>query len=143
MKYYEFMRVDFYILPDPAPDARERLSCRLAEKAYKMGHTVYLHADSESQAQRLDDLLWTFRAGSFVPHARGGGQPSPVLIGSGEAPGAADLLITLSAAVPAFYERFTRVAEIIDGNEDNKRAGRERFRFYRGRGLEPQSHHLG
>jgi DNA polymerase-3 subunit chi len=137
------MRVDFYILSDPAPDARERISCRLAEKAYKMGHTVYLHTDSEGQAQRLDDLLWAFRAGSFVPHARSGsGQESPILIGSGEPAADADLLITLSASVPAFYERFGRVAEIIDGSEENKRTGRERFRFYRDRGLQPQSHHL-
>jgi DNA polymerase-3 subunit chi len=140
------MRVDFYILSGSAPDARERLSCRLAEKAYKLGHRVYLHAESPAQAQRLDELLWTFRDGSFVPHALEGDRvdpPPPILIGSSEAAARdADLLITLSASVPPFYERFPRVAEIVDQTEDSRRAGRERFRFYRERGLEPQSHPL-
>ena len=139
------MRVDFYILSDSAPDARERLSCRLAEKAYKMGHRVYVHAESPAQAQRLDELLWTFRDGSFVPHALGADRtdpPPPILIGSGETADEADLLITLSPTVPPFFERFARVAEIVDQNEDSRRAGRERFRFYRERGLEPQSHSL-
>lgn len=139
------MRVDFYILSDSSPDARERLSCRLAEKAYKMGHTVYLHAESDVQAARLDEMLWTFRAGSFVPHTRTNdvSEPAPpVLIGSEDPSRTADLLITLSTAVPPFFERFERIAEIIDSVEENRRAGRERFRFYRERGLQPHSHHL-
>jgi DNA polymerase-3 subunit chi len=140
------MRVDFYILSERSDDARERLSCRLAEKAYKMGHTVFLHAESEIQAHRLDEMLWTFRAGSFVPHARCEDRPDPrppVLIGSGDPPFTpANLLITLSRTVPPFYERFERIAEIVDQGEENKRMGRERFRFYRDRGVQPHSHHL-
>ncbi len=86
-------RVDFYILPGDAPAARDQLGCRLAEKACKMGHKVYLHTESEAHARRLDELLWTFRAGSFLPHALLGDDPQPappVLIGrtGGAEPGA-------------------------------------------------------
>jgi DNA polymerase-3 subunit chi len=63
-------RVDFYILPPG--DERQRLvfACRLTEKAYRQGLTVYLRAGDETTASQLDQLLWTFRQGSFVPHAR-------------------------------------------------------------------------
>lgn len=141
------MRVDFYILSDPSPGARELLSCRIAEKAYRMGHRVYLLADSEAHAGRIDELLWTFRDGSFVPHARLAERiepPPPVLIGSdgGETAPAADVMINLTPAVPPCFERFERVAEIVDAGEEGRRAGRERFRYYRERGVEPQSHQI-
>ncbi len=139
------MRIDFYILSDESPNARERLSCRLAEKAWKLGHTVYLHAGSEAEAAGIDELLWTFRDGSFVPHGRAGetGEPPPVLIGAGDRPPAdADVLINLSAGVPDFYARFPRIAEIVAPSAPDRAAGRERFRFYRERGHEPQSHKL-
>lgn len=140
-------RVDFYVLPGDAPAARDQLGCRLAEKACKMGHQVYLHADSEAHARRLDELLWTFRAGSFLPHALLGDDPQPppqVLIGNagGAAPPARDVLINLAADMPDFFDRFGRVAEIVDQSEDVKRAGRERFRRYREHGCQPETHKL-
>lgn len=137
-------RVDFYILSDENPSARDLLSCRLAEKACKQGHRVYLHAESEGHARQLDELLWTFRAGSFLPHAllRDNPQPTPpVLIGSGtEAPPVTDVLINLAAAVPDFFGQFTRIAEIVDPAA--KEAGRTRFRFYRDHGCHPESHNI-
>jgi DNA polymerase III subunit chi len=141
------MRIDFYILTDAAPNARERLSCRLAEKAWKLGHRVYLHAGSEKQAAELDELLWTFRDGSFVPHARAGERTvpaPPVVIGSSDepAPGDADVLINLDSDVPGFYPRFTRIVEIVEPQEAARAAGRARFRFYREQGFDPHSHNV-
>lgn len=140
------MRIDFYILSDESPDACARLSCRLAEKAWKAGHTVYIHAGSAAQAAELDDLLWTFRDGSFVPHARLDERhdpPPPVLIGSTDPQDiAADVLINLAAEVPAFFTRFDRIAEIVDPAAAGRQAGRARFRHYREHGYEPGSHQL-
>ncbi|MCC6302115.1 MAG: DNA polymerase III subunit chi [Gammaproteobacteria bacterium] len=140
-------RVDFYILPGDAPAARDQLGCRLAEKACKMGHKVYLHTESEAHARRLDELLWTFRAGSFLPHALLGDDPQPappVLIGrtGGAEPPARDVLINLATAMPDFLDRFGRVAEIVDQSAEVKQAGRERFRRYRELGCQPETHKL-
>lgn len=140
------MRIDFYILSDDTPTARELFCCRIAEKAYRMGHRIYVLTDSDSQARRVDDLLWTFRDGSFVPHARAAGHadpPPPVLIGSGEdpPPPTADVLINLATAVPASFRQFARIAEIVD--PAGRASGRERFRFYRAEGLQPNSHEAG
>lgn len=139
-------RIDFYILPDAAPRGRERLACRLADKAYRLGHEVYIHTENHEQAAALDDLLWTFRAGSFVPHKQvgdGGLDGVPVLIGHQDVPEHCHtLLINLAQNVPSFFSRFERVMEPVDQGEENKRCGRERFRFYRDRGYALETHTL-
>ena len=61
-------KVDFYLLGEGA-DSRERIACRLAEKAWRLGNRVYVLAPDQAAAQALDELLWTFSQGSFVPHA--------------------------------------------------------------------------
>jgi DNA polymerase III subunit chi len=138
------MRVDFYVLQDDTPDARLRFACRLAEKAYQHGHRVYVHTDSRAEALVLDELLWTFRAGSFVPHAlhpAAADPPPPVLIGCAEGPEhSADVLINLARGVPPFHECFARIAETVDQNEATKLEARERFRYYRERGYRLESH---
>lgn len=139
-------RIDFYVLPGQEPKGRLLLACRLAEKAYGLGHRVYLHAASAEQARQLDDLLWTFRQGSFVPHTLcppAEGDASPVSIGSDETPAAtAAVLINLGDAAPVFFERYERVVELVDQQPPVLAKSRERFRFYRDRGYEPVSHRL-
>lgn len=139
-------RVDFYVLPSADPAERLRYACRLTEKAYHLNHRVHLHADSAVAAGELDELLWTFRQGSFVPHellGAGATAESPVTIGYGAGPPPeADLLINLASDLPEFVTRYARVAEIVDGSETGRQRGRERFRGYRQQGAEPVSHNI-
>jgi DNA polymerase III subunit chi len=139
-------RLDFYILSSDYSGDRWQFACRLAEKAYAQGHRVYLHSGSDGEARYLDRLLWTFRDSSFVPHGLLGEADAalnPVLLGSGVDPlGEDDVLINCSREVPAFFERFQRVAEIVDGDPQVRRTGRERFRFYRDRGCPLETHEL-
>lgn len=129
-------RIDFYILRSADIRNRQLLACRLTEKAYRLGHSVYLHTDSPTQSRVMDELLWTFRAGSFVPHAisgkeQGGQQFPPVLLGNDSAPGCNHgVLINLSPDLPAAVDRFERVVELIDQDESVRQAGRRRYRFY-------------
>ena len=53
-----------------------------------------------------------------------------------------DAMRDAAANLGGTFATSQRVAEIVDQNEERRRAGRERFRFYRERGLEPQSHSL-
>jgi DNA polymerase-3 subunit chi len=139
-------QVDFYLSKLNAPQGRWTLACRLAEKAYGQGRRVYLHTDSEAEAQYLDRLLWTFHDRSFVPHGLAGRsdpEQTPVLIGHGrEAGDEHDVLINLATQVPAFFSRFERVAEPLDQDPSGLDAGRARFRFYRDRGYPLQHHEL-
>lgn len=144
-------RVSFYVLAGAGPGSRLGYACRLAEKAYKLQHRIHAHAVDEAMARSLDELLWTFRQGSFVPHellVQGGNAPlAPVTIGAADPAGqveppAADLLINLATEVPPFYGRFPRIAEIVDGSPAGREAGRARHRFYREQGLEPETHEV-
>ena len=81
-------RVDFYILKSQTEDALLHFACRLTDKAYGLNQQVLVNAHANDQAQRIDELLWTFKAGSFVPHglASGEAEPPPVTIGTNVEP---------------------------------------------------------
>jgi DNA polymerase-3 subunit chi len=42
-----------------------------------------------------------------------------------------DVLINLSEVVPAFINKFKRIAEIVDDIEPAREAGRRRYKFYK------------
>jgi len=140
------LRVDFYVLPAASRGARLQFACRLTEKAYKLNNRTYAHVDSAAHARELDELLWTFRAGSFIPHEIETGSLAirpPVVIGHTAATDTeAELLINLADTIPSFFDRFDRIAEIIDASADGKRSGRERFAFYRDNGYTPNTHKI-
>lgn len=138
------MRIDFYILK--GSQDRELTACRLCEKAWQQGMRIHIQADSESQALQLDELLWTFRDGSFVPHCMvtdAAAAETPVTIGWNDSlhqPG--QVLVNLAQTVPPFYTRFERLAEIVNQEERIKTAGRERFAFYRQQNHELHHHEI-
>jgi DNA polymerase III subunit chi len=143
-------RIDFYVLEDAAAQARERFACRLVEKAWRLKHSVYLHAPTSEEAGRLDTLLWTYSEGSFLPHVLDtpGLDPdiaaaSPIRVGAGEPDFEAQLLVNLDGAVPLFFSRFERVAEIVGADDTQRTLARDRFRFYRDRGYTLETHRIG
>jgi len=140
-------RVDFYILDSSSKESPLSLACRLAAKAVQQNLEVLINTATETDSRRLDELLWTFSQGSFLPHRRlddadSADEGEPVLIGCEREPqsGRWEFLINLSPAVPEFFSRFERVAELVGAEEENKTAGRERFRYYRDRGYELRTH---
>lgn len=139
-------RIDFYLLPPSDEDDKHLAACRLAQKAYRLKHRIYILAGTAEESEHLDRLLWTFNPGSFIPHQihRNAVDPRvPVLIGHGEPPPEFnDVLISLAPQVPEFFERFERVAELVSPNEAERSAARERFRAYRDRGFAVQTHNL-
>ena len=138
-------QIDFYILEDTSLAARSLLTCRLTEKAWKQGHRVYINTASTRQLNELDDLLWTFRAGSFIPHAvyTEADPEQPIGLGHDIEPaGHDDVLVNLSRDVPAWFSRFDRVAELVEADEQARIAARERYRYYQDRGYTLNTHKL-
>lgn len=135
-------RIDFYqIESEEAPLA---FTCRLIDKIYRLGHQIYVHASSGEEASALDELLWSFREESFVPHAlAGGNQSAPIRIGHDHEPDDhQEVLVNLSGKVPDFFSRFDRVAEVVPQNENRRESARENFRFYRDRGYPLEYHNM-
>ena len=137
-------RVDFYLTQNkPLITA-----CKLAEKAARQGHHIYIHTADEPQAQQLDKLLWTFNQSSFVPHAlvdvnKKINAADKVMIGHDHEPEFKhDVMINLAATIPAFFSRFERVAEIVSNDEEQRQQARQRFKYYRDRGYELDTHEI-
>lgn len=140
-------RVDFYILAGTGEPSRHKFACRLAEKAYRLKHTVHIHTANRQQAELLDELLWTFRDGSFVPHellgVAGRHTSVPVTIGFDKTGiGGQDLLINLTDEVPEMAGSFPRVAELVTSDEPSRQQSRKRFVHYRELGAELETHNI-
>ncbi|MGD8324798.1 MAG: DNA polymerase III subunit chi [Gammaproteobacteria bacterium] len=141
-------RVDFYILDDTTDTARLRVAARIAEKAMLQNQHVYINTAGQDESRQLDELLWTFSQGSFVPHRIVEAKPSapaaePVLIGTAvEIDSPCDVMVNLAADVPEFFSRYDRVAEIVDAESGRRNAGRVRYKYYRDRGYELKSHKI-
>jgi DNA polymerase-3 subunit chi len=141
-------RVDFYVLKSAAARQRRAFACRLTEKAYLKDLKIVIVNDTLADAQALDDMLWTFNERSFIPHkvcadAQSFDPATPVhlMLESAEMP-AADLLVNLAHRLPTHLQRCTRIAEIIDADEERRRLGRERFKAYRDLKLTLETHQI-
>jgi len=140
------LRVDFYVIAEAAGTARLKVACRLAEKAYLASQRALIWHTDRAELEALDELLWTFADGSFVPHewlTSNAASEAPVLLSAGAPPAEGfDFVVNLAADPPPFLHLTRRIAEIIDGDEARRRAGRARFKAYRELGIEPATHTL-
>lgn len=136
-------RVGFYVV-QAAAQARLEVAARLVEKAFAQGHRIFINAVDEPQARELDSLLWSFRPASFLPHDVAGGEHAQAIaIGWGQEPGDHnDLLINLQLAIPDFFSRFARVAEIVTQDPASLAALRKSWSFYKARGYQLEKHDL-
>ena len=140
----DFPRIDFYVNKDTAPQFALRTACRIAEKAFSAGHRIHIQMGSTSDCEKLDALLWTFRDRSFIPHEISSTpiENCPVTISAEIGADHADMLLNVSHEIPENFKQFQRIAEIIENQPESVRAGRERYRFYRESGLDPQHHEV-
>ncbi len=138
------MRVDFYLTDTPEPGSIWLLACRIIEKAYARGHRVFIHCNHQKDAEYLDELLWTYKDDSFIPHnlqGEGPEPPPPVQIGFDKEPrGFSDILINLSDSIPTYASRFNRVIELVSAAEEAKIISRDHYRAYRAKGYELKMH---
>lgn len=137
-------KVDFYVLDRVDEHSRNILACKLAEKAWRLDNTIHVHAMTQADAERFDEMLWTFRDGSFVPHELAGSDtPAPITIGFGDSEVVArDLLISLCDEIPSFANQFPRIAELVTSDEDSRAKSRQRYATYRDQGHNIETHKI-
>lgn len=149
-------RVDYYILNQGDLKQRALFACRLVEKAFNLGHRVYVHTSNQAETEQLDRLLWSFSPESFLPHSQqGDGQQNSgqknnaqqnseqISVGHGNEPGDHhDVLINLALVIPDFFSRFERVSEIVCPEPQVLAQSRENWKFYQDRGYPLHSHKL-
>jgi DNA polymerase-3 subunit chi len=137
-------RVGFYVVQAAQQAQRLQVAARLADKAFQQGHMIFINAVDEAQARTLDELLWSFRPASFLPHGLYGEENSQTIaIGWGQEPsGHNDLLINLQLEIPAFFSRFRRVAEVVTQDAESLAALRRSWSFYKERGYQLEKHNV-
>ncbi|MDB5774038.1 MAG: polymerase subunit chi [Herbaspirillum sp.] len=133
-------RIDFH------SNVADRLTytCRLVRKARAAQCRIVLLSRDAEQSAALDEALWTFSATDFVPHVAAPhphADATPVILIADDSTDVPHhhVLINLSGRTPAHFARFERMFEIISADEEDKIAGRDRYRYYKDRGY-PLTH---
>lgn len=122
-------------------------ACRLLRKAVARGTRIAVTAEADALG-RLDRMLWTFSDVDFLPHCASGSPPdmlsaSPVVLcETADAAPHQQLLVNLGAAVPAGFERFDRLIEVVGGDEADRLSSRMRWKHYKDRGYAIARHDL-
>jgi len=132
--------VDFYMLTFEDMQSHEAglYCCDWIEQRFSKGHRIYIHTSSKTQAETLDELLWTFRETSFLPHTLCYEELKPIppiQIGYGKPPQIThDTLLNLTDEIPAFFGQFHTTAQFVPNQEDKVALARELYRSYRAQG---------
>lgn len=116
--------------------------CQLADRYFTEGHRVLIRLADENQAVTLDQFMWTWKKGAFLPHACDNGavecHDEPVVIAlSDRNPNAADILILGIPCALEFVRQFDQVvdfAEVYD--PELAQSSRVRFSRYREAGFD-------
>jgi DNA polymerase III subunit chi len=91
------------------------------ERAVEGRQRVVVVAGSEERVDYLDNLLWVYDEGSFLPHGAardGNADRQPIwLTAEDENPNAAGLVMLIDGA-RADLSRYARACDIFDGNDE-------------------------
>ncbi len=141
-------QVDFYILPENGNQMY--FACALIQKAWKQGNNIFVNTRSESEAAAFDDLLWTFKDISFLPHClatNNNTENSPIVIGhdnqaNGQIPDHTTIMLNLTDQMPRDTNKLKRILEIVAGSENERQQARKRYAEYRDQGHELNNHKI-
>ena len=133
--------VDFIKLNKPE---KARFLCELSDEFLEAGRRVLVVVQDDNQGVTLDRFMWSWKKGSFIPHAYDNGAveciDEPVVITTHEEnPNGAEVLIMAKPCSLDFMRRFRQVidfAEVYD--EQLADVSRGRFARYREAGFDPR-----
>lgn len=144
----------FYILPDSYLGEfgslfshHEQVALNLLFTQLKNKKKIYLHCDSQKQAEQFDEYLWQYPADRFVPHTlKGEGEKSfaPLQIGWGELPRSvrADVIINLEQEKPTHLQDKNCIIDFVPIDESLKILARQRYLFYKQQGFSLKTVHF-
>ena len=135
-------QIDFYF----HAENKLQTACALSAEAYASGLRVLAFCPDPEASQKFSRMLWSTPAIGFIPHCAPDDRlaaVTPVIVDHDGANLLHDqVLLNLRHAWPAFFSRFQRLIEIVSLDEEDRRLARERYKFYRDRGYEIQSHDM-
>jgi DNA polymerase-3 subunit chi len=133
-------RVEFVRLERPE---KSRNLCELAEEFYLLGQRVLVLVQDDNQGVTLDQFMWTWKKGSFLPHAYENGtvecldEPVVITVHEENANGA-QVLVAGKPCSLNFARQFQTVVDFAEIYDEKLRdLSRDRYRAYREAGFEP------
>jgi DNA polymerase III subunit chi len=122
-----------------APDKLD-YACRLLRATQKKSAQVLVLGQMDA-LKSLSAKLWALSATEFLPHCLADAAPevvvhSPIVL-SVELPSSSpdsQVLLNLGAVLPAGFERFERLIELVGQDSDDLQAARTRWKHYKDRG---------
>lgn len=118
-----------------APD-KLAYACRLLRKAVAAGSRVVVTAPADALG-RLDTLLWTFSQTDFIAHVRQPAEPGQLAASAvvlTESPAQAlphrQVLLNLGDGMPAGFDGYQRVIEVVSLDEEDRQCARGRWKQY-------------
>jgi DNA polymerase-3 subunit chi len=99
----------------------EKVLPLLLERSLERGWRAVVEVGTPERARLLDELLWTYRDDSFLPHALASGEhdaDQPVLIATGpENPNGAAVRFYVDRALPLSGEGYERIVILFSGRD--------------------------
>jgi DNA polymerase-3 subunit chi len=119
----------------------ERVLPVMLSRVLERGQRAVVQLGSQERLEAVNDWLWTFDPGSFLPHggsAEGHPGDQPVwLTLEEERPNGAQVLFLADGATSGKTAEFDLVAELFDGNDETAvTAARQRWKGYKDAGHE-------
>jgi len=134
----------FYVLNSTEPEKREYFLSKLLKKILSEKRVCDVRFESEQEALRYDLTLWDFQPQSFIIHSVQNSLPAPIqLHGKQILKPSQDVLVNLHPEFPEIFSGYNRTIEILDQTEHLVQMGRERWKAYKARGLQPTVHKIG
>ena len=132
-------------------NARDKLNyaCRLVRKAVNARGLQVVVVGEAQMLQAMDAALWQLSPSDFIAHCHADAPAhvvarSPVVLAAGSGDAASlphrEMLVNLGAEVPAGFERFERLIDIVSDDPEDRQIGRSRWRHYADRGYTIQPH---
>ncbi|MDP2367571.1 DNA polymerase III subunit chi [Rhodoferax sp.] len=122
-------------------------ACRWLRKAVNQKAQVVVIGMPET-LRTLDRALWAVSETEFLPHCLAPADPyvvvrSPIVLASSlDAPAHRQLLLNLGEGVPAGFEQFERVTEVVAQDETERQMARDRWKHYLAHGCGITRHDL-
>ena len=139
-------KASFYLLSQDKPLDQYLFACRLCEKILSQKLQAYIHMQTEKLAHYMDDLLWSYRPESFLPHCLIDAdidEEARIIIGYADNyQDKADVLINFGQVLPPDPENFQRIVEIISSEESSRALGRQRWQAYKEAGFDLEKHEV-
>lgn len=146
-------QADFYIhhAATPLQPLNLKFACQIIYQTYLKGHSMGILVANTQMATQLDDLLWTFKDISFIPHLH---RSSGVVIQTEDYPIiisektelledlGLDILLLINSPLPESFSRFNKILQFCQNNSSERTFARENYQALQNAGWHIQSHKI-